>query len=100
MRCGHPSTGEGIRDALAAGAERAIALPLYPQCANATTTQLAPRDAPALAAARGPLFEVCTYHDHPGYLDASAAALREAIARVPPEHRDRCSWSSAPTAFP
>src|SRR5512147_628560 len=31
MRYGHPDTTEGVREALAAGAERAVALPLYPQ---------------------------------------------------------------------
>ncbi len=88
MRCGHPNTAEGVRDALAAGADRAVSLPLYPQFANATTTsslremrRLWPRDRP--------LFEVCSYHDHPGYLDSVAATLREALARVAPGNRDR-----------
>ncbi|HEY6005529.1 MAG TPA: ferrochelatase, partial [Anaeromyxobacter sp.] len=88
MRCGHPSTEEGVRGALAAGADRAVALPLYPQYANATTKssllelrRLWPRERP--------LAEICTWHDHEGYLDASAAALREALAKVPPELSDR-----------
>jgi len=85
MRCGHPNTEEGVREALAAGADRAVALPLYPQYANATTKssllelrRLWPKD-------RGPIVEICTWHDHVGYLDASAAALRETLAQVPPE---------------
>jgi ferrochelatase len=88
MRCGHPNTGEGVREALAAGADRGVALPLYPQYANATTwsslvelRRLWPKDRP--------LAEICTWHDHEGYLDASAAALRETLAKVPPELRDR-----------
>jgi protoporphyrin/coproporphyrin ferrochelatase len=88
MRCGHPSTEEGVREALAAGADRAVALPLYPQYANATTRsslvelrRLWPRDRP--------LAEICTWHDHEGYLDASAAALRETLAKVPAELRER-----------
>lgn len=88
MRCGHPNTEEGVREALAAGAERAVALPLYPQYANATTRssllelrRLWPRDRP--------LAEICTWHDHAGYLDASASALRETLAKVPPELRER-----------
>ena len=88
MRCGHPNTEEGVREALAAGATRAVALPLYPQYANATTLssllelrRLWPKDRP--------LVEICTWHDHPAYLDASAAAVRETLARVPPELRDR-----------
>jgi ferrochelatase len=88
MRCGHPNTEEGVREALSAGAERGVALPLYPQWANATTrsslTELRrvwPR--------QKPLFEVCTWHDHPGWLDASAATLRDALAEVPAALRDR-----------
>jgi ferrochelatase len=88
MRCGHPSTAEAVREALAAGADRALALPLYPQWANATTRS-------SLAELRRvwprekPLAEVCTWHDHPGWLDASAATLRDALQHVPAELRDR-----------
>ena len=88
MRCGQPDTASAVREALAAGAEQALALPLYPQWANATTKSSLvelrrcwPKDRP--------LAEVCTWHDHDGYLDASAAALRETLARVPEERRDR-----------
>jgi ferrochelatase len=88
MRCGHPNTEEGVREALAAGAERAVALPLYPQYANATTRssllelrRVWPRERP--------LAEICTWHDHDGYLEASAAALRETLAQVPPDLRER-----------
>jgi len=88
MRCGHPNTEEGVREALAAGAEQALALPLYPQWANATTKsslvelrRLWPREKP--------LAEVCTWHDHDGYLDASAAALREVLATVDPAQREQ-----------
>jgi ferrochelatase len=88
MRCGHPNTEEGVREALAAGAGRAVAFPLYPQYANATTKssllelrRLWPREKP--------LAEVCTWHDHEGYLDASAAALRETLERVPAADRPR-----------
>lgn len=88
MRCGHPNTEEGVREALAAGADRAVALPLYPQYANATTRssllelrRVWPKDRP--------LAEVCTWHDHEGYLDASAAALRETLAKLPAQARDR-----------
>jgi ferrochelatase len=87
MRCGHPNTEEGVREALAAGATRALALPLYPQYANATTRssllelrRVWPKDRP--------LAEVCTWHDHEGYLDASGEALRETLAHVPAEKSD------------
>ena len=88
MRCGHPNTGEAVRDALAAGAERAVSLPLYPQFANATTTSSL-REMRRVWPRERPLFEVCSYPAHPGWLDASAATLRDAMARVTPENRDR-----------
>jgi ferrochelatase len=82
MRCGHPNTEEGVREALAAGAERAVSLPLYPQWANATSRsslqemrRVWPRDRP--------LVEVCTWHDQPGYLDAVAGTVRDALATLP-----------------
>lgn len=88
MRYGHPNTAEGVQEALTAGAERAVSLPLYPQFANATTTsslremrRLWPRDRP--------LLEVCSWHDHPGWLDACAVTVREALGQVTPQHRDR-----------
>jgi ferrochelatase len=77
-----------VEEALARGADRAVALPLYPQWANATTLssllelrRLWPRERP--------LAEICTWHDHPGYLEASAAALREVLATVPAALADK-----------
>jgi protoporphyrin/coproporphyrin ferrochelatase len=88
MRCGQPNTEAAVREALAAGATRALALPLYPQWANATTLSSLVELRRVWPKER-PLAEVCTWHDHPGYLDASAAALREVLAGVPAELRDR-----------
>jgi protoporphyrin/coproporphyrin ferrochelatase len=88
MRCGHPNTEEAVREALAAGAERGVALPLYPQWANATTRSSILELRRAWPAGK-PLVEICTWHDHPGWLDASAATLREALAQVPADLRDR-----------
>jgi protoporphyrin/coproporphyrin ferrochelatase len=87
MRCGHPSTAEGVAEALARGATRAVALPLYPQYANATTKSSL-LELRRLWPQEKPLAEICTWHDHEGYLDASAAALREAIAKVPAGLKD------------
>ena len=88
MRCGHPDTAEGVREALAAGAERAVALPLYPQWANATTRSSLLELRRVWPAGR-PLVEVCTWHDHPGWLDAVAETVREAIAGLPEGQRER-----------
>ncbi len=89
MRCGHPNTEEGVRAALAAGATRAVALPLYPQYANATTRSSLLELRRRWPAALGAPVEICTWHDHEGYLEASAAALRDTLAQVPAERRDR-----------
>jgi ferrochelatase len=86
MRAGHPSTEEGVRAALAGGAERAIALPLYPQFANATTKSSLLELRRCWPKGR-PLEEVTSWHDHPGYLDASAAALRDTLATLSPAER-------------
>jgi ferrochelatase len=86
MRCGHPSTEEGVREALASGATRAVALPLYPQYANATTRSSLV-ELRRVWPGKLPLAEICTWHDHEGYLDASAAALRETLEALPAGER-------------
>jgi ferrochelatase len=88
MRAGHPSTAEGVREALAAGAERAVALPLYPQYANATTLSSL-LELRRLWPKERPLAEVHSWHDDVGYLDAGAALLRETLARLPAADRER-----------
>jgi ferrochelatase len=84
MRCGHPSTREGVAEALAAGAERAVALSLYPQFAGPTTgssleelERCWPNDKP--------LAKVERYGSEPRYVRAAAACLRETLAAMPPE---------------
>jgi ferrochelatase len=88
MRCGHPNTAEAVREALAGGAERAVALPLYPQWANATTKSSLEELRRVWGRAR-PLVEVCTWHDHAGWLDAQAATVRDAIAKLPAGAREK-----------
>ncbi|HTP29290.1 MAG TPA: ferrochelatase [Anaeromyxobacteraceae bacterium] len=82
MRCGHPSTAQAVQEALVANAERAVALPLYPQWAN-VTTRSSLDELRRLWPGRKALLEIGTWHDHPGWLDAVAATAREAIDKVP-----------------
>jgi protoporphyrin/coproporphyrin ferrochelatase len=86
MRCGHPNTEEGVREAVSAGAARAIALPLYPQYAKATTMSSL-LELRRVWAKEKPLAEICTWHDDDAYLDASASALKEVLATVPEDER-------------
>jgi ferrochelatase len=86
MRCGHPNTEEGVREALSAGATRAVALPLYPQYANATTMSSL-LELRRVWPKEKPLAEICTWHDDDAYLGASASALEEVLATVPEAER-------------
>ncbi len=88
MRCGHPNTVEGVREALAWGAERAVALPLYPQYARPTTLSSLeelrrrwPRERP--------LHEVRSYPTDDLYVEAGGRCIREALAQLPPEAHDQ-----------
>ena len=88
MRCGHPSTREAVAEALAGGAERGVALSLYPQMAGPTTGSSLqelerwwPRDRP--------LARVLRYGDEPRFVRAAAACLSEALAKLTPDQAAR-----------
>lgn len=87
MRYGNPSTDSRVRAMQAAGCERILFFPLYPQYAGATT-----------ATANDALFRtlmklnwqpavrtVPAYYDHPLYIEALANTVREAYAGL--DHR-------------
>lgn len=79
MRYGAPSIRSGVRDLLAAGAQRLIVLPLYPQYAAATTGSTFDALAAALCAERrlpDVRFIAC-YHDHPDYIEALRQSLEQ-----------------------
>ncbi len=87
MRYGNPSTGSVIEKLQAAGCERIVFFPLYPQY-SATTTATANDEAfralmklkwqPAVRT-------VPAYHDHPLYIAALAASVERAYAAL--DHR-------------
>ncbi|MEQ6290415.1 ferrochelatase [Vogesella sp. GCM10023246] len=79
MRYGNPSVEDVIQKMRAAGMERLLVLPLYPQYAASSSgtahdavfrTLLKMRNMPELRTIRH-------YHDHPGYIAALAASVRE-----------------------
>lgn len=78
MRYGQPSIAAALRELRAAGCERLLVLPLYPQYSAATTATAFDAIAAELAHWRRlpELRCVMQYHDDPDWLDAVAASLR------------------------
>ncbi len=90
MQVGNPSVAAVVREMIQRGVERLIVLPMYPQYSATTTASamdvlfkslMQERRVPALRI-------VPPYYDHPAYLDAVAAVIRDELARLPwrPEH--------------
>lgn len=90
MQIGNPPLGDVVREMIAQGVDRLIVLPMYPQYSDTTT-----------ASATDALFHILTqvrrvpalrivpaYYDHPAYLDAVTAVVRDELKRLPwePEH--------------
>ncbi|GJM20231.1 MAG: ferrochelatase [Planctomycetota bacterium] len=88
MRYGSPSLGEAWDALIAAGAERVVALPMFPQHSLATT-ETARRELQRVRDERASP-QACNwieaYPEHPAYLSALAAGVREHAQRAPPEH--------------
>ncbi|MHB1843506.1 MAG: ferrochelatase [Deltaproteobacteria bacterium] len=82
MQCGHPSIAEATAAALAEGATRAVALPLYPQYAGPTTGSALEALGRAWPKAL-PLATVGSYGTEPAYVEAQAACVREALLTLP-----------------
>src|SRR5438477_5381303 len=90
MQVGDPPVAGAVRELIKSGVDRLIVLPMYPQYSATTTASatdalfhalLRERRVPALRV-------VPPYYDHPAYLDAVAAVVRDDLARLPwqPEH--------------
>lgn len=90
MQIGNPPIADVVHDMIWSGVERLIVLPMYPQYSAATTASaldalfhalMRERRVPALRV-------VPPYYDHPAYLDAVAAVIREEIGKLKwePEH--------------
>ena len=82
MRYGNPATRAKLREMVAAGCERVLFFPLYPQYAGATTATANDQFFRALMdekwqpAAR----TVPAYFEHPAYIEALAASIERAYA--------------------
>jgi ferrochelatase len=90
MQVGNPPLADVLHAMIGQGVERLLVLPMYPQY-SATTTASA-MDAlfkGLMKERRLPAIRVVPpYYDHPAYLDAVAAIIREDLARLPwtPQH--------------
>jgi ferrochelatase len=90
MMIGNPPLATTLREMIESGVDRLIAMPMFPQYSATTTASatdvlfkalMKERRVPALRI-------VPPYHDHPAYLDAIAAGIRDDLAALPwePEH--------------
>lgn len=90
MQIGNPPLRQVVSEMIRAGIEKLIALPMYPQYSATTTASATDALFHALQQERlvPALRIVPPYYDHPAYLGAVAAVIRDDLARLPwrPEH--------------
>jgi ferrochelatase len=90
MMVGNPPVRDAVREMIAAGVDRLVALPMFPQ--YSATTSASATDAlfgALMQERRVPAVRVVPpYYDHPGYLDAVVANFRDDLANLgwEPEH--------------
>lgn len=90
MMIGNPPLARTLSEMIAAGVDRLIALPMFPQYSATSTASAADTLFKALLKERRvPAVRfVPPYYDHPAYLDALEAVVRDDLAALPwqPEH--------------
>jgi ferrochelatase len=90
MQIGNPPLADVVHDHVAAGVERLIVLPMYPQySATTTASALDVLFAALMRERRVPALRIVPpYYDHPAYIDAVATVIREEVAKLSwePEH--------------
>lgn len=101
MRYGNPSIASALRELDGAGVERLIVLPLYPQNSCSTTGSTFDALADAMQRRRfvPDLHFIGDYHDHPGYIAALTASVRETWATQPPGDLLLFSFHGTPVRF-
>jgi len=85
MRYGNPSIASRLAALQAAGCDRILIVPLYPQYAAATTATVADKAFDALSKMRWqPAVRIApAWHDDPVYIEAVATGLESELARLP-----------------
>jgi protoporphyrin/coproporphyrin ferrochelatase len=88
MRYGNPSTESALQELVQAGCDRIAVLPLYPQYSSATTGS----SLEEVWRVAGKLWNtpylsvVPPFHNHEGYLAATAAPIRSILEKAPEAH--------------
>ena len=84
MRYGNPTIADRLATMQAAGCDRILIAPLYPQYCAATTATANDKAFAALAGMRWQpaVRTLPPYHDDPAYIDALAASVRESLAAL------------------
>ena len=88
MRYGNPSMASALEALIAAGCDRILAFPMYPQYASATTGSSLEELARLIAPRRvmPSIRTVPPYFDDPAYLGALEAVTRDALGDWRPDH--------------
>ena len=88
MRYGRPSISSAVDELVAAGCDRLVALPMFPQYASATTGSSLERVFDVLGRKRvvPSVRTVPPYFDAPEYIAALAASFRDALGEWQPDH--------------
>jgi protoporphyrin/coproporphyrin ferrochelatase len=90
MQIGNPPLGSVVREMIAAGVDRLIAVPMYPQYSATTVASATDALSAALMKERS-VPAVCVvppYYEHPAYLDAMTAVIRDELKSLAwqPDH--------------
>jgi ferrochelatase len=110
MRYGNPSIEAAMRQLESEGIDRILVLPMFPQFSSTTTASIYDAVYTAAAGRRCPLFNerkrsvpalhfVPPYYDHPGYIGALAARVRESLAGQPMPDKLILSFHGIPTRY-
>jgi ferrochelatase len=90
MRYGNPSIADAVEEIIVMGLDRLIVLPMYPQySATSTASALDALFGALRAQRRVPAIHVVPpFYEHPAYLDAATALIRESLAKLAwqPDH--------------
>jgi len=99
MRYGTPSLADGLAELEAAGCDRAVVLPLFPQYSISTTASVEAKVSDLTATGGLPAVAILDYHAHPGYIAALAQSVREAWDAGGPGDRLLISFHGTPVRY-